>query len=94
MAIVSTIDHTAYSPHLLLVSAVLAVKLPMKNASVSIMLIMNNIFIRLIRGSIRIILFAILHALLFILDSVVQRCLDLTQMLEGLSRCSRTAPDE
>ena len=48
MAIVSTIDHTAYSPHLLLMSAVLAVKLPMKNASVSIMLIMNNIFIRLI----------------------------------------------
>lgn len=47
MAIVSTIDHTAYSPHLLLTSAVFAKKLPMKNASVSIMLIMNNIFIRL-----------------------------------------------
>ena len=49
MAIVSAIDHTAYSLHLLLMSAVLAVKLPTKNASVSILLIMNNIFIRLIR---------------------------------------------
>ena len=49
MAIVSTIDHTAYSPHLLLMSAVLAINLPTKNASVSIILIMNNIFIRSIR---------------------------------------------
>ena len=42
-------------------------------------------------NSIRIILFIILHALLFILNSVVQHCLNLTQMLEGLSRCSRTS---
>lgn len=45
MAIVSTIDHTAYSPHLPFMSAVFAKKLPIKKASVSIMLIMNNTFI-------------------------------------------------
>ena len=46
MAIVITIDHTAYSPHMPLISDVFAKNLPVKNASVSIILIMNNIFIR------------------------------------------------
>lgn len=45
MAAQSNIDHIAYSPHLPLMSAVFAKKLPMKNASVSIMLITNNTFI-------------------------------------------------
>lgn len=46
MAKVRTNDHIAYSPHLPLMSAVLAMNLPTKKASVSIILIMNNIFIR------------------------------------------------
>ena len=49
MATVRANDQIAYSPHLLLMSAVLAMNLPTKKASVSIILIMNNIFIRSIR---------------------------------------------
>ena len=53
MATVRANDHIAYSPHLLLMSAVFATKLPTKKASVSIILNMNKIFIfyliRLIR---------------------------------------------
>ena len=45
MAAVRTNDHIAYSPHLPLMSAVLAMKLPTKKASVSIILNMNKIFI-------------------------------------------------
>lgn len=45
MAAQSNIDHIAYSPHLPFMSAVFAKKLPIKKASVSIILNMNKIFI-------------------------------------------------
>jgi hypothetical protein len=45
MATVRTNDHIADSPNLFLMSAVLAMKLPTKKESVSIILNMNKIFI-------------------------------------------------
>ena len=65
--------------------------LTLGNAQTSLVLLSLT---RKVRGSIRIILFAIFHALLFVADSVVERCLQLAQMLEGLGWCARTATDE
>ena len=65
--------------------------LTLGNAQTSLVLLSLT---RKVRGSITIILFAFPHALLFVADSVVERCLQLAQVLEGLGGCAGTATDE